>query len=471
VGATASVTVGEGGGELSLGSLVLDIPAGALAAGTEVRVTVDSAPVPSTFTGFSPRFRFEPVGLVFEQPVTARLPFVGDGATATVFWTARGSERFVPLSTTIEGGVAVAQITHFSSAFVGTACTGEDCCGRANGDVDVLLMVDNSNSMTEEQAALAAQIPRMARVLATGDLDGDGVQDFPALRSVRIGTVTTDMGVGGFRVPICDTGGDFGDDGVLRTQGNTSSSGCDASYPSFAELRADDPSADVDAFVSQVSCVANLGTGGCGFEQPLEAVLKALTPSTSAVRFFRDTTGHADGANAGFQRADSILAAVLLTDEEDCSASDLSLFDPSSATYGSVELNLRCFTFGAEAVHPVSRYVEGLRALRADPNDVLFAAIAGVPADLVSDPSSIDYDTLLADARMQEMIDPAMGNRLVPSCNTSSGVAFPPRRLVETARAFGTNGVVQSICQEDFTPVIDAILTRVAARVRGACGG
>jgi hypothetical protein len=468
VGTTASLTVGAEGGSLTLGALALDIPAGAVAPGTEVRVTVDSAPVPSSFTGFSPRFRFEPDGLTFERPVTARLPFTGDAATATVFWTTRGGASFAPLPTTIDGSVAVAQITHFSSAFVGTACTGEDCCGRANGDLDVLFMIDNSNSMHEEQAALAEQLPRMARVLATGDLDGDGTQDFPALRSVRIGTVTSDMGVGGFHVPTCARG-DFGDDGILRREGRFDL-GCDATYPSYAELRADDPSASVDGFVEHVSCVAQLGIGGCGFEQQLEAVLKALTPSTSPVRFVSDTTGHADGANAGFQRADSILAAILLTDEEDCSASDPRIFDPSSPVYGATDLNLRCFQYGDMAVHPVSRYVDGLRALRSDPADVVFAAIAGVPVDLVSDPSAIDYDALLSDPRMEEVLDPVEPNRLRPSCVTPAGMAFPPRRLVETARGFGANGVVQSICQSDFTPVIDAVLTRVAARVSGACG-
>ena len=46
---------------------------------------------------------------------------------------------------------------------------------------------------------------------------------------------------------------------------------------------------------SDFACLATLGTGGCGFEQQLKAVRKALTI-------------HADGANAGFVRDDSLLA-------------------------------------------------------------------------------------------------------------------------------------------------------------------
>src|SRR5690606_21689223 len=161
----------------------------------------------------------------------------------------------------------------------------------------------------------------------------------------------------------------------------------------------DDPTADVDAFVEHVSCVANLGIGGCGFEQQLEAVLKALTPSTSPIRFHDDTTGHGDGANSAFVRTDSILATILLTDEEDCSAADPELFDPTSSTYGPTELNLRCFNH-PEAVHPVSRFTNGLKALRADPQDVIFAAIAKIPTDLVSHPTAIADDATLRDGRL-----------------------------------------------------------------------
>ncbi len=459
-GAEASLTVGAEGGTLTLGSLAIEVPPGALAEATELRVTAASG-TPDAFTAFSPVFHFEPEGLVFAQPVTVRLPFVGDGDTATVFWTALGGSAYAPLTTRVEGRIAIAETTHFSSAFVGTACEGGDCCARANGDLDVLLVVDDSNSMGEEQGSLAAELPRMARILATGDLDGDGTQDFPALKSVRVGVVSSDMGAGA-SVPTCDAG--LGDDGILRTAGHGDT--CAASYPSFAELRADDPSADVDAFVDQVSCVATIGTGGCGFEQQLEAALKALTPSTSPLRFADGTLGQGDRANAGFLRDSSVLATIVLTDENDCSAADRTLFDPASTDY-TEPLNLRCMAH-PEALHPTSRYVDGLRALRADPSDVIFAAISGVPTDLVSDPA--DYDALMSDPRMTETIDSSSAGDLVPSCNVEGlGTAFPPTRIVEVARGFGDNGVVQSICQADFTPAIDAVLTRVAARVSGAC--
>ncbi|MBZ0121967.1 MAG: hypothetical protein K8H88_33545 [Sandaracinaceae bacterium] len=461
-GSTATQTIGSAGGSLAIQAFEIEVPPGALASDTEITVTVTSDAVPGAFTGFSPLFRFEPEGLAFAAPVTVRMPFAGDARTATIFWSQSGGTSYVALPTRIEGGAAVAQTTHFSSAFVGTACSG-DCCGRANGDLDVLLMVDNSNSMGEEQVSLAVQLPRMARILATGDLDGDGVQDFPALHSLHIGSVTSDMGTAAFTVPTC-ANSNFGDDGVLRTAGDSRDATCGASYSPFATLGESASASEIDAFVEQVRCTAAAGVGGCGFEQQLEAVLKAVTPASSPTRFFMETTGHADGANAGFVRPSSILATILVTDENDCSLAVADLVNPMSTVY-TEDLNLRCFHH-PEAQHPVSRYVDGLRALRSDPQDVIFATITGVPVDLsLSDPA-----TILADPRMTEALDPTMPNRLVPSCDVPGrGIAFPPRRILETAQGFGAQAVVGSICQEDFTPLMDAILTRVARRVAGEC--
>jgi hypothetical protein len=348
-------------------------------------------------------------------------------------------------------------------------------CVEGTG-VDLLLVVDNSNSMAEEQASLAAELPSLVRSLVEPpDADADGQPDWVPIPDLRVGVVTTDMGTGGFAVTTC-VRSDFGDDGVLRTAGNPGLTGCMATYPPFLQF---EPSGGTpaEAFAADVSCVATVGTGGCGFEQPLEAALKALSPAAPTAstgpgyvppRFFRDTRGHGDGANDGFVRDDSLLAVVVVTDEEDCSALDPTFFDPSSPTYGATDLNLRCSVHAAEALHPVSRYVEGLAALRAGRPDLLaFALIAGVPPDLASpEPTDEAYAAILADERMQERIDPAMPTRLVPSCNVPGrGVAFPPRRLVEVARGLGAaRSTVQSICQADFSPAAGAIARLVGTR-------
>ena len=352
--------------------------------------------------------------------------------------------------------------------------------------VDLLFMVDNSNSMQEEQTSLAEQFPRMIRVLASGDLTGDGNQDFQPVRSLHVGVISSDMGTGGFPVDTCDDP-NFGDDGVLHTDGLTAMTGCQATYPRFLEFRPDLGIAP-DAFANDFTCVAKLGTGGCGFEQQLEAVLKAVTPSTSSVTFNMGTTGHADTQNcvaAGdcFLREDSLLAIVLVSDEEDCSAADPDLFNRSTSLYPG-DLNLRCSQYAERALHPVSRFVDGLLAARPDPDLLVFAAIIGVPTDLVANPDIINFDAILADPRMDEVPDvnfcppgepaPCTPTRLVPSCNVvNRGVAFPPRRIVEVAKTLeldrGSNGIVQSICQEDFAPALSAIIEKIADVLGGAC--
>ena len=349
------------------------------------------------------------------------------------------------------------------------------CCVPSTEQVDLLFLVDNSNSMAEEQASLTAEIPRLVRALATGDSDGDGTADFAPIGSLQAAVITTDMGVGGASVPTCP--GRYGDDGVLITRGRTAIAGCMASYPPIFSFA---PTDDPDGFSSELSCVATTGTGGCGFEQPLEAVLKALSPASATAWtaptfvppvFFDATSGHALGANAGFVRPDSLLVVVLVTDEEDCSALDPGVFDPLSSTYTG-DLNLRCFNHPG-ALHPVARFVDGLAQLRLDPERLIVASIVGIPVGAEPATTVPDYGAILAHPDMVERLDPSMTNRLAPSCNvTGRGVAFPPRRILTMQQELEARGIATttgSICQSSFASVTSRILARIADRLPGTC--
>lgn len=330
-------------------------------------------------------------------------------------------------------------------------------CRPLPDQIDVLFVVDNSGTMAEEQALLHAQVSRFLGALLVGDVNGDGAQDFAPFRSIHAGVVSTDMGSGGHVLPTC-TEPRFGDDGVLQT--DASDAWCMPAYPSFWSIEADSPI--MEALVG-LQCTSS-DTGGCGYEQPLEAALKAVTTSASPITFFGGTVGHADGRNAGFARPGAMLAVIVVSDEEDCSAADPSLFDPYGTTYPG-DFNLRCFLYPG-AVHPVERYVEGLLATRAGrPDLLLFGVIAGLPADL----AFAGYDAMLADPRMQEQIDPSMPTRLRPSCNTPGvGVAYPPRRLVQTAAVLSQRNArtsVGSLCEADFTRAFDGILAAIARPV------
>ena len=55
--------------------------------------------------------------------------------------------------------------------------------------LDLLILIDDSPSMREEQDKLAEQVPRLVNLLLTGGIDTDGVStpvgDFPAVESLH----------------------------------------------------------------------------------------------------------------------------------------------------------------------------------------------------------------------------------------------------------------------------------------------
>ncbi|MDH5670691.1 MAG: hypothetical protein OEZ06_00985 [Myxococcales bacterium] len=363
--------------------------------------------------------------------------------------------------------------------------------------VDMLFVVDNSGSMREEQAALARELPRMVELLSSGDRDGDGQADFPPVADLHLGVVSVDMGLVGIPgIPGCEG---LGDDGILNTAPVMRGIGCEPSYPPFISYLAGqhEPRQVAEDF----ACVATLGTEGCGFEQQLEAGLKALWPSLdidpvsgeviepNRIRFLGDAhgfgrLGHGDAENAGFLRNDSpmgpsLVAVIVVSDEEDCSSFETWHFTPeqylrAGDPLADQDLNLRCF-YNPDNLYALRRYENGFRALRPfSPELFFFAAIVGVPADLVDSDAraAFDltqaaerdryYDSILDDERMQQRPDPTRtpeeGGQLVPSCESPEGKAYPPRRFVELARSLGPGSVVQSICQSDFSPAIDAIV-------------
>ena len=336
--------------------------------------------------------------------------------------------------------------------------------------LDLLLVVDDSGSMTEEQTMLVREIPRLMQALTTGQV-GDREAMTP-YASIHAGAISTDMGVAGRAVPSC-AAAELGDDGVLSSRIRPSAL-CEPTgrTDGYIELSTSQTSEVNETLAHELGCVAWMGTGGCGWEQQLEAMLKALSPdrvtaSTRGVgvmantegvylppRFVFDTSGHALDENAGFVRDGSVLAVLVLTDEEDCSVRPdaVDVFDPASAEHGSVDLNLRCWS--ADVEHSVERYVDGLLALRPSVDRVVYGLIAGVPVEA----EGLSYGAMLDHPMMEERLDTGVGNRLAPSCNTANGVAFAPRRMVEVARGLDARGattVVRSICQDSFASSLD----------------
>jgi hypothetical protein len=477
VGASASLVVGPAGAVLRLDDLSVTFPPGAVAVPTTVTVAVEAPIGAGTLRGFSPVLRFEPANLALAVPAEVRMPFRGDAVLANAFVANANGGGFAPRATRIEDDVAVFEARSLRSSFVGTACEGASCVCEPISALDLLVVMDDSNSMFEEQALLRAELPGLFRALASGDLDGDGTQEVASFESVRVGVVTTDLGAGAASVPTCD--GPSTDDGVLLTASRDASvMGCPTGgFDSpFAEYEADDP-AGLDGFVQHVACTSAAGNSGCGFERPLEAARFALSPTaptgwtapgyvTPMLADGRAPIG--DGANAGFLRDGSLLAVLFVTDEDDCSATESSLFDLSDARYASVpDLNTRCHEFASSALFDVPTLVESLTGLRPQPQDLVVAAITGVPNDIATD----DLDAVLTDPRMTPTVAPE-GMRVNEVCSSAAGVAYPARRMVEALRGVeqaGGRAVVESICNGSFQTATESLAEALAERAGGDC--
>ena len=319
--------------------------------------------------------------------------------------------------------------------------------------LDILLLVDNSGSMSEEQAALTRYFPELiTELVAPPDADGDTRPDHGAVEDLNLGVITPDMGTMDYRVTTCRNAA-VGDNGCLRSAPSRAVAGCDTTYPAFLSRNpANAATYTADRIAHDFACIATLGTSGCGFEQPFKAMRTALVDNVRR---------HA--CNEGFLRPDSLLAPIFVTDEDDCSArvDHPEMFDPDRDDLG--HLNLRCFLH-SEFVESVAGYVAAFRGLRpADDQDRLsLGMIVGVPPDTpicTGDGDGLEGCLGLPD--MLEMVDPATPTQLVPSCVTSMGFAFPPRRFVQLAQALGDQAYVGSICQADWHELLRAIAARL----------
>ena len=304
-------------------------------------------------------------------------------------------------------------------------------------DVDILFVIDNSGSMESEQKNLAQQFPKLIDALRTNKLGG-------SIPNVRIGVVSTDLGAGSFPLPSCDTGGDGG-----KLQHAAKVAGCPAPsdpWISYQDNKTNVPSASGDA-IAQVrqafSCIAQLGTQGCGFEQTLEAARRALDPQ-------RNT-------NPGFLRKDPLLAVIFITDEDDCSASNPGLFDPNQAGALGPLTSYRCFAHGVTCQCPSGKCAPGATGPRkgCQPSHKYLHNIDRYEAFFKSLKQTLDgkYSGRVIMAAVAGPTDKVVvghdgsGPSLLPSCQSSLGVAAPAVRLRALVHRFAKELSAQDVQQ------------------------
>ncbi len=366
--------------------------------------------------------------------------------------------------------------TDAGSLDAGVDASGDANCIPAATKVDLLILIDTSGSMTEEQELIRLQVPELVRALQSGDVDGDGIADYAPVTDLQVAIITPDLGASVSGVPNCDI---VGDSAILR--GTSEGAGCtEAGYGPVLRFIS---GTDSTAALADTSCLVQAGARGCGLEQQLEALLEASSPDGptsytaagyTAPMFADGSRGRGETDNVALFRPDAVLAMVLFTDEEDCSARSPAAFfsgDPSAvAAFGS--WGTRCVAH-PEELHPVSRFIDGITQLRTDLRRMVFVPVVGLPTSLNPGVRTVpDYAGILADARMTPMVDGSSENIVDACASLAGGSADPGRRYVEVAAGLAARGVhttVQSICMANYGPVIRSIAYRIGQAAEATC--
>jgi hypothetical protein len=316
--------------------------------------------------------------------------------------------------------------------------------------LDLLLVVDNSRDLETAHALLADTVEYLLQrlvnppcvnglgnVVAEPALPSEacpvGKRDFAPIRDFHVGVISTSLG--GHGADVCSPASpNFkppnNDAAHLLRRNNAA-----GVVPTYANLgflawdpaQASSPPGDGNIATlgaKLVEIVRGVGTNGCGFESQLESIHRFLVdpdpPMEITIQNGAATPIGVDAIvlqqRADFLRPDSLVAVLLVTDENDCSTREsgqyylsnqglgadnqpfhlprarsecaLDTADPCCASCGqktpagcsptesdpqclapsmtSVEdpLNLRCFDqkrrFGVDFLYPLDRYIEGL---------------------------------------------------------------------------------------------------------------
>jgi hypothetical protein len=229
--------------------------------------------------------------------------------------------------------------------------------------IDLLFVVDNSISMADKQEILALAVPDLVGRLvspvcvqngavvdsppSSKDKCKSGAREFNPINDIHIGIVTSSLG--GFGAEIdCQGVGNSPDEAqqkdmayLLGSLPRGATAAGDAAGTGFLSWTS---TSNKDAFTGEFSkLVAAAGEHGCGWEATLEAWYRFLVEPYPYTKITRLPCNTSDTANscAGperdpgtmmqlvdlnilnqrkqFLRPDSLLAIVMLTDENDCS--------------------------------------------------------------------------------------------------------------------------------------------------------
>jgi len=372
----------------------------------------------------------------------------------------------------------------------------------AGQKLDLLFMVDNSSSMTFAQQKLLAEMQSFATALES--LPG-------GLPDLHIAVISSDMGApGDVAASIgCTQGGDQGQF-HSEPQNRCASTGLD---PGATFLSVSDGVANFTGPLADVlTCIAPLGASGCGFEHQLASVARALGA---------DGKGPPPAANQGFLRADAELAIILLTNEDDCSApEDTTLYSLNGGMQSQLNplgpiANYRCNRYGhlckdplsgnpdalvmppqeapayatgsppsitltdcvsddgcSGLLTPVVSFVNGIKALKANPDQIVVGAIVAPPEPYAvtwvqpGNPPPGVTDQLWP--QVMHSCGALSGDDVNPAGQNADDGSFgdPAVRVAQWVRAFGDNGFVSSICDPTYAGPMQQFASLIAAHLQ-----
>lgn len=289
--------------------------------------------------------------------------------------------------------------------------------------IDLLIVIDNSGTMGQEQVNLALNFPLLIEKLE--NLTDSG--GMPVNPDVQIMVTTSDFGN-----PLCTP---FEPDDYAPARGAPISTPCTDRLARFNDLTGTvsipeactdvcpNSAAPTDTYISfqgdtnnvsmvpdvdingdgtpdsavaqALACIGPQGIDGCGYESPLENMLQALNPgaewNSGAQPFLRDN---------------ALLAIAVVTDEADCSVKDYAIMDDATFQETNPDNGMQqassaicwnagvqcdgpdamgvytnCTSRAQEDLQPITRYTEYLiNDLREDQGkEVIMLGILGVP--------------------------------------------------------------------------------------------
>ena len=338
-----------------------------------------------------------------------------------------------------------------------------------NRNVDLLFLIDDSSSMGKSQDNLRRNFPAFMTKLK--NLPG-------GLPNVHIAVVSSDMGVDGGSGCKEETN----KKGIFQytATGGCAATGLDANATFISDVNG---ARNYTGNLEDVfTCIAALGEGGCGFERQFAAVARSLGADGQAPPV----------ENQGFLRSDAYLAIVMITNEDDCSASPgVPIYDGSNIHISDPlgpPINFRCNEYGhiCDGVHPdrhapngdatatvtynscmsaedgallrVADVAAGIKHLKTDPdNQVMFAAISGLAS-----PYTVHWKTTNG--------DPSPWPEMSHSCTAAdTSYADPSPRISQLVREFGSNGLQLDICGGEFSSALARIADKIADRISKPC--